>query len=849
MARIRSGDSRGAQLPGPHLVRLLGVLTVAVGLTAAVAAPATAAGKAGPAELRLQDAVRPASQSPPAGLRQDRSGSAMFDRVFATRSGGRDGSPPPGGARSPAPNDPWRLQPTPNPALANGVLYGESCSSSAACTVVGDYENTFGTEVTLAERWNGTSWAVQAAAVPPGAVWSELAAVSCTSPVACTAVGYYLDRGEIPLTFAEHWNGTRWAIQPTPDLSGYQSSGLFAVSCSSARACTAVGAAATTAKMVTLAERWNGHRWSIQPTRNPAGNPTSQLVSVSCQSTRGCTAAGSSVTTAGTQVTLAERWNGTKWAVQATANPAGFVFAELSAASCSSARSCVAVGSYGLSSAPYGVTEVLVEVWNGTKWRLQPAPSPAPPVGVHSGSGLLAVSCTSPRACSAAGFYTSRSVVVVPLAERWNGGRWSIERPPNPAASLGGGLSAISCSATQDCAAAGSYQVVTPPGTFGNLPTPARTLGETWSGKSWRMQPTLDRNGAAVFNDFSAVSCSSPRACTAVGDYQNGPLTLTGLAEAWNGSHWRIQATPTPKGTTLPGFNGVSCTSPNACTAVGSDTNSALTELTLAERWNGARWVIQPTPKRSNAALSGVSCTSARACTAVGSVGKSGLLAEVWNGASWRVRPVPAPAGGTGGVLAGVSCESARACTSVGSYTTKAGKRLTLAETWNGTRWRARPTPDPKGAASAQLNDVSCLSVRACAAVGVSTVNVIVGKQSVPEPRPLAEIWNGTSWHIVSTPKVKGAVSSVLDGVSCTSARACTAVGSWVNSIGGILAVVEAWNGTRWKLQTPASPPGSVDSGLGGVSCRPATFCTAVGWFAGLSGIQLTLAMGTGRTS
>jgi hypothetical protein len=41
-------------------------------------------------------------------------------------------------------------------------------------------------------------------------------------------------------TLAEHWDGKRWTIQPTPSLSGNAT--LLGVSCTSATACTAVGA-------------------------------------------------------------------------------------------------------------------------------------------------------------------------------------------------------------------------------------------------------------------------------------------------------------------------------------------------------------------------------------------------------------------------------------------------------------------------------------------------------------------------------------------------------------------------------------------------------------------------------
>ncbi len=54
----------------------------------------------------------------------------------------------------------------------------------------------------------------------------------------CTSVGRFAD-----LTLAERWDGTHWTIQPTPDPSTTESI-LYSVSCPSASACVAVGGVA-----------------------------------------------------------------------------------------------------------------------------------------------------------------------------------------------------------------------------------------------------------------------------------------------------------------------------------------------------------------------------------------------------------------------------------------------------------------------------------------------------------------------------------------------------------------------------------------------------------------------------
>ena len=64
-------------------------------------------------------------------------------------------------------------------------------TAATACTAVGDYGNSSGNDVTLAERWNGSSWKIQPTPNPTGQAASVLSGVSCTAATACTAVGDY----------------------------------------------------------------------------------------------------------------------------------------------------------------------------------------------------------------------------------------------------------------------------------------------------------------------------------------------------------------------------------------------------------------------------------------------------------------------------------------------------------------------------------------------------------------------------------------------------------------------------------------------------------------------------------
>jgi hypothetical protein len=174
-------------------------------------------------------------------------------------------------------------------------LEGVSCTSTTACIAVGNY-NTSSARRTLAESWNGTEWKVQSTPNPEGAAgeFGGLKRLSCTSSTACTAVGEWGSLGtETP--FAERWNGTEWKIQTVPRPETRSGARLAAVSCTSSTACTAVGGSSGVAnegpsKM--LAEFWNGTEWKVQSTPQPAEVTKTVLFGVSCSSSITCSAVG-----------------------------------------------------------------------------------------------------------------------------------------------------------------------------------------------------------------------------------------------------------------------------------------------------------------------------------------------------------------------------------------------------------------------------------------------------------------------------------------------------------------------------------------------------------------------------
>jgi hypothetical protein len=234
-------------------------------------------------------------------------------------------------------------------------------------------------------------------------------------------------------------------------------------------------------------------------------------------------------------------------------------------------------------------------------------------------------------------------------------------------------------------------------------------------------------------------------------------------------------------------------------------------------------WSIVPSPNvnpaKDNNVLDAVSCVSATNCMATGYYyGKSKhghletALTETWNGTKWSVVPSPSP---LGSALYGVSCVSARACVAVGAGFVG---RVQLEEFWNGTKWSVMPKTG--NVLGSELLGVSCVSATDCIAVG--------DQASLGRYQTFIQSWNGTTWSTVPSPNA-GSEDNFLSGVSCISATACTAAGQFGFGTFHSAPLIESWNGTRWSI-VPA--PNKAKSGyLNGISCASASACAAVGTY------------------
>ena len=324
--------------------------------------------------------------------------------------------------------------PTPNVGSRGNSLLGVSATSSTNAWAVGSYDNFARTgSRTLVEHWNGRAWRVQASPNRRAADDSVLYGVAATSSTNAWAVGrsYTIDN----LTYRsliEHWNGTAWKTQASPNLAG---SLLFGVAAASSTNAWAVGSDGHGA----LIEHWNGKAWNVQASPKLAGGSLSDVAATSSTNAWAVGADGHD--------TLIEHWNGRAWTVQTSPTPQFFQdqYLQLSGVAATSSTNAWAVGHAYVISSPepsplYNPTHTLIEHWNGRTWKVQANPNPGTE---QFGSELYGVAAASS---------TNAWAVGGGLIERWNGKAWKIQASPNL-----GGLHDVAATSSRNAWAVGDY--------------------------------------------------------------------------------------------------------------------------------------------------------------------------------------------------------------------------------------------------------------------------------------------------------------------------------------------------------------------------------------------------------
>jgi hypothetical protein len=206
----------------------------------------------------------------------------------------------------------WTRVPSPTPRPAGGFTGVAAASPRNAWAVgwTGTGPDFGGTSRALIEHWNGKAWTrVPSPGNAPG-VRTILNAVAATSYRNVWAAGS-THQGSANKAFIVHWNGTAWnrVLAPTP-VPGVS---LLGVTATSPRDAWVVGQTAHKnacgPQCATVIEHWNGSSWALVPSPNPPSVVVNVLLGVAATSPRNAWAVG----TTDYESTLIAYWDGTAW--------------------------------------------------------------------------------------------------------------------------------------------------------------------------------------------------------------------------------------------------------------------------------------------------------------------------------------------------------------------------------------------------------------------------------------------------------------------------------------------------------------------------------------------------------
>ena len=399
-------------------------------------------------------------------------------------------------------------------------------------------------------------------------------------------------------------------------------------------------------------------------------------------------------------------------------------------------------------------------------------------------------------------------------------------------------------------------------GLLGSISAPvSATTTALVSSKSIAMPP-LSGSGYQQAT-LTAISCTSSTNCVAAGSYLDTSGNTDAFTLTYNGTAWSnpTEASLPGNAAAFASPLGISCAG-SSCVTVGYYETTGIVAGSFspfAVTSSGASETPLPTNGSLVAAattLSSISCPSDGGCAAVGSNATSFYLSGSGPVASSQVAvettesnytfsaptdaPLPANADVTGdSTLTSISCPSYSNCTAVGSYTDSSGYTQGLIETETSGSWRASEIPLPTDTTpnpSVLINAVSCVAIGECTAVGkYNGGTAFIATES-------GGIWSAVS-AVLPPPDVStGDPQATLNSVSCSGPGDCGAVGSYLDSSGIEVAMAMTQNSGSWSaavgITLPAAAAAAPDSSsLTGVSCSASGSCTAVGDFLASSGV------------
>ena len=304
-----------------------------------------------------------------------------------------------------------------------------ACATALSCVVVGTTSAK-----AVAVHWTPGTLRPISILGQVGRGANELSGVACHGGT-CVAVGRVSTASAWTTPRVDVLRGGTVSTRTLPSAVPGPN-GLDAVDCVSASTCTAVGdqsggtAAINQAAITTLTFSANGALTATTPA-HPTPGRLSSLSAVSCPTLGTCVAVGATFD-GSTWTPLVEQQSGATWTVVPTSSlGTGY----LVSVSCATSGSCVAVGSTTGLASPVARPIILAEtsgIWGSTSLSLP-------------GTALTSVSCWMPGQCRAVGV-VGAAAARRPTSIVLGGNGWSIDHGVGlPAGMRSAQLSAVSC--------------------------------------------------------------------------------------------------------------------------------------------------------------------------------------------------------------------------------------------------------------------------------------------------------------------------------------------------------------------------------------------------------------------
>ena len=315
---------------------------------------------------------------------------------------------------------------------------------------------------------------------------------------------------------------------------------------------------------------------------------TNKLSGVAALSTDNVWAVGSSQDIPGTYQSagLIEHWNGHR--ISVIPSPTNSLYDTLTGIAAIASNDIWAVGSTSLGD-QYGDTGALLEHWDGTTWKIVPAPLPPRKPGMYLLKSVVAIATNDVWAVGIFAFPFDN----VPLALHWNGSVWSVVEMPAPLIYTPEGsysqaqLYSVTAISSNDVWAVGTYDL-------GSFP-----VIEHWDGNTWNIIDAPANSG-------------QPTALQSVSADSTGDLWIAGSSGGqpfiaqWNAGSWQV--IPPPPSTTGY-FSAIKVVNQTSIWAINGNTN--------IWHWDGTAWTSVPNAAPTNGVLSAIASTG----SFVGAVG------------------------------------------------------------------------------------------------------------------------------------------------------------------------------------------------------------------------------------